>query len=168
MALTEYELNLLKDCGIKPEQLKALMPKPATKSDKAHPPVNHNLVGMSAKVNRTCQCCMSVTTTYYNYIKREDMEGFAMKTVAKPSHEVTRQHCYNVLICENCDNDKLQKADKKDLINMIFSLRAAAYTNKTKQEVPMETTVLNQREKGNERKDQKSCNQQVLWWVWLK
>lgn len=82
-----------------------------------------DLSPLSAEVTRNCACCGSVSVTYADYVKRQDREGFAIRTVAKPSNKVTRYHVYNVLSCAHCSDEMMQKMSNDKLIEMVHRLR---------------------------------------------
>jgi hypothetical protein len=118
-SLSPDEIELLKKMGIydkicKPA--KVAKPKPL-------PYITVRLEDFSGTVTTSCLCCLGKTVQYVDYVKRKDVEGYAIRTVKQPSHQIKRTHVVDTINCALCQDERLFNYEKGDLIGMILALR---------------------------------------------
>jgi len=117
MEFTKEEIALMKQLGIKP-------PKQSRKKADKEAPVKISLDEKSGEITNICKCCGSVTKTFCDFVKRDDCDGYAIKTVEVPSHRVTEKMAYNVVQCIACRNEVLLESyEVKELVRLINNLR---------------------------------------------
>jgi hypothetical protein len=112
---SEEEKALLDKLGIPiPERTK--IPRKSTERVKTI-----DLSKTNAKQVETCRCCGAVTTRYMKFVKRGDMEGYAIRFVDAQLYPVTATHEVDVIMCSKCKN--LETFSKEELIEMVENLR---------------------------------------------
>lgn len=120
MEFTAQEIALMKSLGLKPPTQK----RKKSKKDKAGAPIVVELDEKSGSITNVCKCCGNITTTFCDFVKRADCEGYVIKTVEVPSHPVTEKMVYNVVQCIACRNEVLlENYEVKELVQFINNLR---------------------------------------------
>jgi hypothetical protein len=123
VSLNSAEKELLEKLGINIDTLTAAKHKTKQSKDADKRPVTIDLSGISEQVNVVCKCCGNKSTMYLDYIKRVDMEGYTIKTVAKPTNDIKRERSSIVNKCEYCKDEMLSMRCQEALIQMIKNLR---------------------------------------------
>jgi hypothetical protein len=111
----------LEECGVDVEAL--IKPVVSSARSAKERPINHDLSNQSGKTECYCRCCGNTTTKFFDLVKREDCEGYAIRMVKVPANPVTITQAYNVISCTECSEDKLRLMKTIKLIEIICSIR---------------------------------------------
>jgi hypothetical protein len=121
--LSHEEQALLEKLGLDINKLAAKEKRANTPRDTSRAPITHDLSKQSGQIEKHCKGCGAITTSYFDLVKRLDMEGYATKTVDVPSNPIKFKQKHQVLGCPECSDELLPLLPDAELIRIIKNLR---------------------------------------------